>query len=57
MKNNRCADYVSHPLGKLAVLATSLIRQGNSLVRDWKPWNSYGEGLQGMKRIESLRIR
>jgi hypothetical protein len=39
------------------VLATSLIRQGNSPVRDWKLWNSRGEGLQGMKRIESLRIR
>ena len=34
------------------VLATSLIRQGNSPVRDWKLWNSRGEGLQGMKRIE-----
>jgi hypothetical protein len=39
------------------VLATSLIRQENWPVRDWKLWNSRGEDLQGMKRIEWLRIR
>jgi hypothetical protein len=34
------------------MLATSLIHKENWPVRDWKLWNSRGEGLQGMKRIE-----
>jgi Phage integrase, N-terminal SAM-like domain len=43
--------------GNTVVLATSLIRQENWPVRDWKLWNSRGEGFQGMQRIGSLRIR